>query len=64
LSWRRLHDDGDSGDDDGVGCVATMTVTAADDDVDNIDEDNNEDDNIDDNEGEDDQRPGDDGRRR
>jgi hypothetical protein len=39
-------------------------VTAADDDVDNIEEDNNEDDNIDDNEGEDDRRPGDDGCRR
>jgi hypothetical protein len=38
-------------------------VTAADDGVDSIDEDNNEDDNIDDNEGEDDRRPGDNGRR-
>jgi len=36
-------------------------VTSADDDVNNIEEDNNEDDNIDDSEGEDDRQPGNDG---
>jgi len=43
--------------------AATTILTAANDDVDNIDEDINEDDNIDDNEGEEDRRPGDDERR-